>query len=136
MSISSIAKSLGKDPYDAFFDILLSSSSLAVMKDTTTNIDSLKQIYTHPLSIFASDSLYAGENWHEWRTNCVFESLSLDDKFRPKTSLYSSIARMTGRGSTRICEQKYFTIAPGSVINLVNPVTMAPYFDSFVPSKQ
>ena len=136
MSISSIAKSLGKDPYDAFFDILLSSSSLAVMKDTTTNIDSLKQIYTHPLSIFASDSLYAGDNWHERSTNCVFESLSLDVKFRPKTSLYSSIARMTGRGSTRIGEQKYFTIAPGSVINLVNPVTMAPYFDSFVPSKQ
>lgn len=131
MSISSIAKSIGKDPYDAFFDILLSSSSLAVMKDTTTNIDSLKQIYTHPLSIFASDSLYAGDKWHERSTECVFESLRLAEEFSSIMPFSSSVARMTGKGSDRLNETKYYTIQKGSVVNLVDIETMHPFFDTF-----
>lgn len=120
MSIKEIATKQNKDPYDAFFDILLESNSLAVMKDTTTNIDSIKMIYTHPLSIYASDSLYAGDKWHERSTECVFESLRLAQKFIFAQPFQYSISRMTGRGAARLGEEKYFTIKEGSVINLVN----------------
>lgn len=120
LSINSIAIKQNKDPFDVFFDCLIESDGLALMKDTTTTDESIKKIYTHPLSIYASDSLYAGNSWHERSKKCTLKSLDIARDIRPFYPLSLSVHRMTGKGAMRLGLEKYFICQKGSVMNFVN----------------
>ena len=124
-SINEIAKlRKDSDSFDTFFDLLLESNDLAVMKDTTTNMDSLIKIYKHPLSIYASDSLYAGKSWHERSAECTMQALRIARECGggAATFMPNAIYRMTVRGAKRLPndETKYFSIKKSSIINPVN----------------
>lgn len=119
-SINEIAKLRGdEDSFDTFFNLLLESKGLAVMRDTTTCDENLMKIYTHPLSIYASDSLYAGTSWHERSTESTLEALRIAKR---TGDWLSAVERMTSKGAKRISpdEVKYYTIDKGSIINFVD----------------
>lgn len=120
LSINALASKLSKDPFDTFFDCLIESNGLALMKDTTTTKDSIDYIYAHPLSIFASDSLYAGDSWHPRSTECVSQALRVGFSLNSVYPMGFSVHRMTGKGAERLNLRKYFVAEKGSVMNFIN----------------
>lgn len=123
LSINALASKLNKDPFDAFFDCLIESHGLALMRDTTTTRESIGIIYSHPLSIFASDSLYAGTSWHPRSTECTKEALRVGYSLNTLYPMGYSINRMTLKGAERLGLKKYFVAKKGSIMNFVDLFT-------------
>lgn len=110
-SISELAGEDGVNVYDMFFDILISQSGPILMRDTTQTEESLVKIMSHPLSIYGTDALYAGDNWHPRSTESTRFMLK---NYSKEVGIEKLVNRATEKTAKRFGLEGDFCIKEGA----------------------
>ena len=115
-SIEDISNELKKNPIETILDIIATESGSCLMKDITQTEESLLKIMSHPLSIFATDALYAGSTWHERSIN---SSRYILDNYSKKVGLEKLIKRATSIPAQRLKLEDRKEVIEGREVALV-----------------
>jgi len=118
-SLEEMGNYYNTSPYFALFKVLSEETGEALMLDYTESLDTLGQIFRHPMSAFGTDALYNGLHTHPRCYNST--NHILDSRFLSlhKTNLNWAIRRMTGLCSDRFNLKDVGYIKPGYKANLV-----------------
>ena len=99
MFVSEYAAKIGKDPYDAFFDLLLANGGLGLGIYFHMNEDDVVSILTHPLCVVGTDGLVGreGENPHPRSFGTMAHAYNLLVRNRQLLTPEAMIHKMSGQ---------------------------------------
>ena len=99
MFVSDYAAKLGKDPYDAFFDLLIANNGLGLGIYFHMNEDDVVSILTHPLCVIGTDGLVGreGENPHPRAFGTMAQAYNLLVRKRQLLTPEAMIHKMSGQ---------------------------------------
>ncbi len=99
MFVSDYAASIGKDPFDAFFDLLIANNGLGLGIYFHMNEDDILSILTHPLCVIGTDGLVGreGENPHPRSFGAMAHAYDLLVRQNKLLSPEAAIRKMSGQ---------------------------------------
>ena len=99
MFVSDYAAKLGKDPFDAFFDLLIANGGLGLGIYFHMNEDDVLSILTHPLCVIGTDGLVGreGENPHPRSFGTMAHAYDLLVRQKRLLSPEAMIRKMSGQ---------------------------------------
>lgn len=99
MFVSDYAASVGKDPFDAFFDLLIANGGLGLGIYFHMNEDDVLSILTHPLCVIGTDGLVGreGENPHPRSFGTMAHAYDLLVRQKRLLSPEAMIRKMSGQ---------------------------------------
>lgn len=119
-SIAEIALALGKDPYDALFDLLAAEKCEAGMIDYISDEEDLKAILRAPFSGVISDATYPGAGQVHPRVYGAFARLIETYVVRERVlTLEQAVHKVTGHAADRFGFEKKGVIAAGMDADLL-----------------
>ena len=115
-SIFDIANEKNTEPIDVILDILSDEEGVCTMKDVTQSEENLVKIMSHPLSLFGTDSLYAGKKWHDRSLNASRYMLK---KYSKIVGIENLVRRATLKSAKRLQLKDKKIVKEGVDIKLV-----------------
>jgi len=99
MFLSDYAASIGKDPFDTFFDLLIANDGLGLGIYFHMNEDDMVSILTHPLCVIGTDGLFGreGENPHPRSFGTMAHAYDLLVRQKQLLSPEAMIHKMSGQ---------------------------------------